>query len=139
TAWMGARAAAPLLRANKEVSLGRRLALWSDTLRMARDHPLGLGTGGFEDTFRAYQATGATEPNADEVYRHPHDEYLRLAAEEGLPFVALPAVLGFLLARDVRRRRALLPLDALALLAAWTAFLLVEALFQFPLGGGAGA
>ena len=137
--WIGTRTAAPLLRANKAASLSFRMALWADSARLARDHPLGVGTGGFEDVFRAYQATGATAPDEDEVFRHPHDEYLRLAAEEGLPFLLLALAFVALLARDVVRRAGRHDPHALALLAGWAAFLLVEALFQFPFALAFGA
>jgi hypothetical protein len=100
---------------------------------MVRDHPLGVGAGNFDDAYRPYQATGSGFVDERQVYRHPHDEYLRIAAEEGLPQLALLAALSACLALALRRRWEAVEPEVRRLVAAWTAFLLVEGVFQFPL------
>lgn len=136
---MAAAAAGTLLlsdaqmRAPKTESARLRLHVWADTLRMVRDHPLGVGAGNFEDAYRPYQATGAGFVDERQVYRHPHDEYLRIAAEEGLPQLVLLIVLAVRLALALRRRWAQVPPPARRLIAGWAAFLVMESVFQFPL------
>lgn len=131
--WAAVRLFDPALRAHKAESAEHRLHVWSDTLRMLRDHPLGVGAGNFEDAYRPYQATGSGFVDERQVYRHPHDEYLRIAAEEGLPQLAVLAALFARLALALRRRWGAAEPEVRRLIAAWTAFLLVEGLFQFPL------
>lgn len=124
--------------ANKALSTQMRLAVWGGTLRLVQDHPLGVGAGNFGDAFIPYQLGLPIVARRSLLFRTPHNEYLRVLAEEGLPFALLSAALLSLL---VRRR----PLDApgaggeptraaWALARAGAAFLAVEACFQFPLG-----
>jgi hypothetical protein len=128
----------PALAARKAESVGQRLALWWDTAGMIRDRPLGVGAGNFEDAFLPYQARGRVNPDEALVFRSPHDEYLRLAAEDGLPFAALAVVAGVLLARRWRNAPAVPP-ALRRLVVAWGSFLAVEAAFQFPFALAFGA
>ena len=131
--WIGpARGLDPEAAARKASSVRLRLALWSDSLGLVRDHPLGVGAGDFEHAFLPYQAAGRLEPQESLVYRSPHQEYLRYLAEDGVPFVAVAALLLAMLARDWRRAPPI-PAPLSALVAGWGAFLAVESLFQFPL------
>jgi O-antigen ligase len=76
-------------------ALGMRVVMWRNTLRMLRDHPLlGVGTGGFQDGYRAYvQGTSGWQgwETGD-----PHNQFLKIAGEQGA--VGLAALLLFLLA-----------------------------------------
>lgn len=119
----------------KETSIRLRLAVWADTLRLVRDHPLGVGAGRFEHAFLPYQVRAA--PQETIVYRSPHDEYLRFLAEDGALFCAAAAWALVLLAR---RWRASAPSPELrTLVVGWTAFLAAESVFQFPLALAMGA
>ena len=131
--WMGPAHGGPAAAAHKATSIQLRLALWSDTLALVRDHPLvGVGAGGFEHAFVPYQAAGRLEPDEAVVYRSPHDEYLRYLAEDGVPFVLLAAALVVLLALEWRRVEGTPP-ALRSLVVGWSSFLAVEAVFQFPL------
>ena len=110
-----------------------RAALWSDTLRMARDFPLlGTGAGPFEATFPAYR----TAMREQVAYAHAHQDYLELAAEGGL--VALGLVLiavtafAWRIAHGLRTQRGATRI-ALALLSAAVTGTLVHAAVDFPL------
>jgi O-antigen ligase len=123
----------PAAAARKSTSIGLRLALWSDTVALVRDHPLfGVGARGFEHAFVAYQAAGRLAPDEALVYTNPHDEYLRYLAEDGAAFAVLAAVLAGLLVAQWRRAPGVPP-PLRALVVGWSAFLAVEAVFQFPL------
>jgi O-antigen ligase len=63
-----------------EVTLGNRLVVGRDTLRMFRDHPwLGTGLGSFAVVYPQYQSFPT-----DTVYEHAHDDYLEALAETGV-------------------------------------------------------
>jgi O-antigen ligase len=126
---------APSVRQSKEASAEWRLAVWGDALRLIRDHPGGVGAGNFEHAFIPYALAGRSKPGEAIVFRSPHNEYLRLAAEDGLAGALLWLALLVVLARAVHRSPAT---DRWrsgpgALVASGGAFLLVEASFQFPL------
>jgi O-antigen ligase len=61
-----------------------RLTLFSDTARMIRDNPFGVGVGNYEDRFREYQTV---YPNL--LFDHAHNDYLETAAEWGVPAAIL--------------------------------------------------
>jgi O-antigen ligase len=121
--------------AEKGWSTEMRLEVWSGTSSLIRDHPLGVGSSSFGDAFIPYQLGVRTIPGETLLFRTPHNEVLRVLAEEGLVFGAVAA---FLLASLVRRlwagRRSGEGSEGRALLGAGGAFLAVEALFQFPFG-----
>lgn len=126
----------PEVLAEKALSIEWRLGAWRGTLGMIRDHPLGVGSGNFGDAFIPYQLSLEMIPGQRVLFRTPHNEYLRALAEEGVVFSSVAVLL---LAAFLRRLRA----DTAAawchtrpgaLLLAGTAFLAVEALFQFPFG-----
>ena len=127
---------------------GRRL-WWNATVEMVRDHPLaGVGTGRFREAYPPYQARAIAalpDPATFVVpftsVESPHNDYLQVAAELGLPGLALLLVsLGWIArdaARSIRRvegcERAWRA-GGLGGLAA----LLVAGLFGFPLHTASG-
>ena len=123
------------LAERKASSIGLRLALWTDTLALIRDRPLGVGAGNFEYAFLPRQAR--LPPQEEIVFKSPHDEYLRYLAEDGALFVLAAAALALLLV--ARWRTAAPPPPLRALVVGWTSFLAVEAAFQFPLALAMGA
>lgn len=134
----------PEVLANKALSTQMRLGVWRATLSLVADHPLGVGSGGFRDAFVPYQLGLAVVPGDKLLFETPHNDYLRLLAEEGvvstLTLVALLVLLW-------RRWCATAPRPdapervraARALVASWAAFLAVEACFQFPFATAFGA
>ncbi|HXY39941.1 MAG TPA: O-antigen ligase family protein, partial [Vicinamibacteria bacterium] len=125
----------PELSAAKALSVEMRLALWRGTLTMIGDHPLGVGSGNFADAFIPYQLSLEPIATPKLIFRTPHDELLRLLAEEGLVFAALAAVLAVLVLRWACRLHPAPGLKsrlAHPLLIAEGAFLAVQACVQFP-------
>jgi O-antigen ligase len=124
----------PAVREAKRVSAGWRLAVWADTLSLIRDHPAGVGAGNFESAFIPYALAGRSKPGESIVFRSPHNEYLRLLAEEGLGGALLLLGLLAALGRELHRSPAIARWrsEPGTLLAAGGGFLLVEAFFQFP-------
>lgn len=126
----------PEVVANKGLSTEMRLAVWGSTLQLIRDHPLGVGSGNFGEAFIPYQLGLDIIPGNAVLFRTPHNEYLRILAEEGLVFGVVAAVLLLFLLRRLRaeawtpRWRS----GPAALLCAGITFLAIEACFQFPLG-----
>ncbi len=70
-------------------SVGYRLEFYNNTLQIIRDRPLvGAGTGGFPSAYARQVAGTAMAPAG-----HPHNEYLHLMAQLGIPgLVALAAL-----------------------------------------------
>ncbi len=124
----------PAAQASKGVSARLRLAVWSDTIDLVRDRPLGIGAGNFEHAFIPYALAGRSRPGEQLVFRSPHNDYLRLLAEEGIPGGLLLLSLLVLLVRELHRSPTIRAWrsDSGALLASSGAFLAVEAFFQFP-------
>jgi hypothetical protein len=130
-------ATAPLassLPQSKRASATWRIAVWSDTLRLIRDHPAGVGSGNFENAFIPYALAGRSKPGETTVFRSPHNDYLRLVSEEGVGCALLLLALLAVLARELQRSPAVgrWRSGPGSLLASAGAFLLVECFFQFP-------
>ena len=121
--------------AEKALSTEWRLAVWRSTLALIGDHPLGVGSGRFGDAFIPYQLGLDLIPGERVLFRTPHNEYLRVVAEEGVVFASIVALFLVALFRKAiaRHRSGGWHPDVGALLAAGTAFVGVEAVFQFPL------
>lgn len=116
-----------------------RLAVWSDTLRMAGDHPLfGVGPGCFDSALPAYHDSARGVP-------HAHNQLLHVLAELGLvgllPFLLLLRYGG----QAVRRGSAHLCVDvqrrplfqaAVAALSATLVYFLFETPLVWPEAGG---
>ncbi len=78
-------------RVNRALALGAagRLAIWSDTWRMAQDFWLtGVGAGAYQRGMLVYQ-----QGSRQFFYNHAHSEYLQLVAEGGL-LLAVPAAVA---------------------------------------------
>ena len=122
-----------LLRMNKPASVSQRLAVWNGTFDMIGDHPLGVGSGNFGQAFVPYRSRVEAAPDESFVFLQPHNEYLRVLAEEGVLVFVLGAALVVPLCRQAARSRAppwLMPMAV---------FLAVESFFQFPLALATGA
>lgn len=97
-----------------------RKTLWTSALSVWKDHPMGVGAGGFEFSDTPYRV-GTNTPNAEFLtYNTPHNEFVRYLVEEGPVYVV--GALFFLLPL-IRRER---------LMWGMTAFIFVECFFQFP-------
>jgi hypothetical protein len=107
-----------------------RFTLFHVAWSMLSAHPLlGVGVNRFTWEFVPYHAVSAGQTlSEDHIANSPHNEFLRYAAEEGVPLAVL-YLLGWLafLAAWWRRRGT----EAIYVLPA-IVFLVVEALAQFP-------
>jgi O-antigen ligase len=78
---------------DKETSLGTRFAIWKDTIRIVRDHPLsGTGIGTFHWSFIGHRTKAVHSTRPYYVY----NEYLQAAAESGVPATII--MIAFILA-----------------------------------------
>ncbi len=57
-----------------------RFITYRDSVRLISDHPLGVGSGHYQDAFRRYQTF-----RLDRLFDHAHNDYLETAAEWGVP------------------------------------------------------
>jgi O-antigen ligase len=64
-------------------SMGIRMVLWNNTIKLIKERPLfGYGTGAFE---KAYTPKVENEPKWKQDIKHdPHNQYLKIATEQGL-------------------------------------------------------
>lgn len=122
------------------LSDGGRTMIWRLTARMIADHPLaGVGAGNFPIRIPEYYAL----PEADmaavhtDTWSRPHNDFLHVAAEKGLPglaaFAGMFAAALFSAVATVRRATA--PRDGrlAAFLAMAVVSYLVSSCFDFPL------
>lgn len=119
---------------SKSFSTHARFELLLATLELIKDHPFGVGAGEFTLSFVPYIKN--TFPYFDEetLAYTPHNEYLRVVAEDGiLFFFSLCAFVFFLIWGRRYRFQAILKNDPHI---AFIIFFLVEAFFQFPLING---
>jgi putative inorganic carbon (hco3(-)) transporter len=126
-----------LVHPSADPSVTARFEMWHVGLAMIRNHPLaGVGPNNVNELYLTYLRPGTYEPSWHE---HLHDDYLQLAAERGLPCLAVWLWFMGALAwqiLDIRRRlkhegRPVWMADAS--LAAWLAFV-VEGVFEFNFG-----
>jgi O-antigen ligase len=76
-----------------------RIVIFSNTTRMIKANPLGVGIGAFQDRFRQYQTF-----RTQFLFDHAHNDYLEAAAEWGIPIAAVFwAFILFALVRAVRQ------------------------------------
>jgi O-antigen ligase len=84
--------------------LGSRSALYSDTLRMARDRPLfGWGMGSYPIVFGVYNTQESKIDHLPVVYHDAHSDWLQSLAELGLVGTALIGVAVAMPVMAVRR------------------------------------
>lgn len=132
--------------ANKSYSANQRLLMWELTLKMIRDHPYGVGTNQFEFAYIPYQMQSKhreTLPVESEMWKSPHNEFLRFAVEEGLlltflllagwAYLVINAAKIFL-RKDVAQSAA--NDEKAFLFLTMSGVLMVQSLFQFPFQNG---
>ena len=75
-----------------------RLLVFRDGIKMIRAHPMGVGTGAFQDRFREYQTF-----RPELLFDHAHNDYIETAAEWGIPVsLAFWTCIFFSLLRAIR-------------------------------------
>ncbi|MES2538044.1 MAG: O-antigen ligase family protein [Pseudomonadota bacterium] len=81
-----------------------RIELWRVAGKMFADHPLiGVGNHRYRAALSSYQALGKAPPELD-LFTHPHNEFLKLAAEGGLFGIVTLALLYFVPLGSAMRR-----------------------------------
>jgi tetratricopeptide (TPR) repeat protein len=133
----------------REGSVGARFLWWRVSLEMIRAHPVGgTGTGTFREAYPLFQrkffqdsssapwvprVRAAWKENYNATVEAPHNEYLHIAAEMGLPgFLLFAAFASLLLLGQVRRRSGSPPSWKNGCTASCLA-ILVASFFGFPL------
>lgn len=98
--WAGLDAVARRFEVASWDTVGGRLGVWQDTVRVIKDIPLtGTGLNTFGESMLEYQTF-----RPDLHFAQTHNDYLQLAAEGGL-LVGIPITVAvFFFGREVRRR-----------------------------------
>jgi O-antigen ligase len=79
-----------------------RLEIWSDSLKIVKDHPLGVGLYNYEAVFPPYNRSTAS----DKTVVHAHNDYLQLLVESGwIGFLTLATGYLVFMGQCVRRMR----------------------------------
>jgi O-antigen ligase len=112
-----------------------RIEMWQSTLDLVRDHPItGVGAGNWKIAIYPYY--GKYQPSVYRHWRNPHNDYLQVAAEKGLPGLVIYLILLISLIytglRIIKRHRKLeTRLLSLMITAILSGFLLIS-FFSFP-------
>ena len=123
--WLGAEAVTVLQKESAS-----RMALYLDALNMLKQFPLGIGKGKYEFTSVPYSTYSTWFLTEKEVYKTPHDDFLRIAVEEGIPYAfALFTFIGMLFLNALRMKSN----KSNVLIILTLGFMLVQMAFQFPL------
>lgn len=110
-----------------ETSMGVRMFFWKNTLEMIWERPVfGYGTGAFEDAYR-YKVANRSGVAAT-VTSDPHNQFLKIAAENGLTGLAIFIV--FLLSSLYQRPSNTYRVLGLGVLTAWCATSLFNSHFS---------
>jgi O-antigen ligase len=119
--------------ADKSHSTNTRGLLYLDTLDLIKDKPWGLGLSMYEFGVQPYRYMGRSPVQEHEVFKTPHSEPLRFAAQDGLQYLILVLILAFLCARNwLRKRGEISRIDNLFLFG-FAIVMTPEILFQFAL------
>jgi O-antigen ligase len=131
----------PEIQQAKASSVSIRLGLLQGTLRMIRENPTGVGSANYADQFVPYLSRGPLVPQESLLYGSPHNEYLRVLAEEGWAYAVLAGGLLAVFLRELHRSPVIdrWRSDQGLLLGSLMIFYAVESLFQFPLGMAVGS
>ncbi len=111
-----------------------RYEVWRDGLAMIKDHPwLGVGPENYEFPAISYRTGLRARVDESSIYNHPHNEWLKFAIEDGLPFsLILGLLMTYLiwrrLAFDIKNKNE----SEIFITVAFIIFYLVQGTFQFP-------
>lgn len=151
--WLSLAPLAPTMIARLENLSSGRLFAWRVAGRLGAAHPLtGIGLGGYRWEFFTWRAEVLRQPEAAAytagrlqrfMWEAPHNEYLQLLAELGIPGISLSVVLllalAWLAAQRLPAHPGALPLGEaggrLFEMQAWLALMLAAVAhypFQFP-------
>ena len=121
-------------RPDQDVSEGR-LYFWTIAMRMARDHPFGVGMRNFQSAFPAYDVTGGAYGENRDV----HSSHFQVLAELGYPGLLIWVAMfsyGFWVAFRVKRRGRVATLTpSVAHLFATAPVALIASMTGFLVGG----
>ena len=109
----------------------QRLNLYKQSLRIIRDHPLGIGPGAYEFGSIPYAMNTDLPPREDQIFRSPHNEVLRFSVEDGIPYVLLMTAVIIFIFASVILPTARISEDSIFFIA-FGIIWLFETLFQFP-------
>ena len=123
--------------ASRQESANIRLDMWAGTARMILDHPLGVGVGNFNFPFVPYRQWAQVSISDNELIASPHNEFLSIAAQSGLPAALMIFFAGFwLLLRFYQARTFAVECTGVYdLFIGLSILFFVEAFFQFPFDG----
>jgi O-antigen ligase len=83
-----------------------RMLIWSDSLAITRDHPIGIGLNNYENVFSVYSQSFVS----DKTVKYAHNDYLQLLIETGwVGFFALIGGFIFFIGKSFRLIRRLDP------------------------------
>ncbi|MBU0489606.1 MAG: O-antigen ligase family protein [Bacteroidetes bacterium] len=84
----------------KQGSANERIMLWKNTARLATEHPLtGYGLGSWRIEILKFGKKGMENNNNLTFYQRPHNDFLWVAMEQGIPALLIYLLLAALLLR----------------------------------------
>ncbi len=112
----------------KDDSVHSRLEFWQNTLKIFKDHPLGIGSGQLEFSYLPY-SLDSRYSNWNYLLTNPHNEILRWLVEEGFLYVIACLIFIIFMSLSLCNR---LPGRTFRFLLAFLVFIGVQSSTQFP-------
>ena len=114
----------------KDNSSSYRLTLWRASVDMVRENPGGVGPGQFAYSVMPYKMKHQQWANPFDIDQFPHNEFVRILAQDGIALFVLIFFFISLLAYKIWKLQAS---SEKSLLLGIFVFLAIEAMLQFPL------
>lgn len=113
----------------QNATTNQRWVMWNQSVRLLQDHPFGIGPASYEFGSIHYMINTDFPPQENLVFKSPHNEFLRFAVEDGIPFLVFMGMAWFwLLSTRIHRPWNSESIFYIVFAILW----LTEMSFQFP-------
>lgn len=122
----------------KKGNIQTRISRWKNTLQIIEDHPFGIGPGNYEFLYPLYHSKEEKDVELTEynLVRSPHNGYLTVLVQNGIPFfITFVLLVGLLFKRgwSLLRSQNYRLCPEMMLISSGLIFIFIDAIFAFPM------